>query len=43
VSVKTLNGVRRVRALADEFGASRVEIDAVYGNGDIDVEVWFDD
>jgi len=43
VSVKTLNGVRRVRALADEFGATRVEINGVYGNSNIDVEVWFDD
>ena len=43
VSAKTLNGVRRVRALADEFGATRVEINGVYGNSSIDVEVWFDD
>jgi len=43
VSAKTLNGVRRVRAIADEFGATRVEINGIYMSGDIDVEVWFDD
>jgi len=43
VSAKTLNGVRRLRALADEFGATSVEIDGVYDNGNIDIDVWFND
>ena len=39
----TLNGVRRVRALADEFGVSSLEINDVYSDGAVKIDVWFDD